>query len=31
MTALYIKTFFPVQFAKLEHAVGLIGVYHTGE
>ena len=25
------KNFFPVQFDNLEHAVGLIGVYHTGE
>ena len=25
------KTFFPVQFDNLEHAVGLIGVYSTGE
>ena len=24
-------SFFPVQFDNLEHAVGLIGVYSTGE
>ena len=31
MRALYLKILFPVQLDNMEHAIGLIGVYHTGE
>ena len=31
MTALHLKKLFPAQFDNLEHAVGLFGVYSTGE